>query len=131
MPKRAPRPCVIQGCSELVRVGAYCTTHQPEIKRTHVDDRVSASKRGYGATWRRLRAIVLRRNPLCIDPFGVHGAAIEIATDVDHIIPRVEGGQDVINNLQSLCHACHSRKTISQTNFGRGRADRISTDSKP
>lgn len=30
---------------------------------------------------------------------------------IDHIIPRSRGGIDDPNNLQGMCHTCHSRKT--------------------
>lgn len=36
------------------------------------------------------------------------------AVSVDHIQPRRAGGSDEHANLQSLCHACHSRKTLRQ-----------------
>lgn len=38
----------------------------------------------------------------------------QLATDVDHIIARRKGGTDDLQNLQSLCHACHSRKTARE-----------------
>lgn len=70
-------------------------------------DRPHAAARGYGATWRKLRLMVLRREPLC----RRCGAA---ALDVDHIIPRRRGGPDSLENLQALCHPCHSRKTATE-----------------
>jgi 5-methylcytosine-specific restriction protein A len=48
--------------------------------------------------------MVLRAQPAC----AVCGAP---ATDVDHVVPRRLGGRDALDNLQPLCHACHSRKT--------------------
>ena len=54
--------------------------------------------------WRRLRAQVLREEPLCRSC----GAP---ATDVDHIIPRAKGGTHHRANLQSLCRPCHRTKT--------------------
>ena len=35
----------------------------------------------------------------------------ELATNVDHIIPRRDGGADESNNFQALCHSHHSQKT--------------------
>lgn len=56
-----------------------------------------------GIKWKRLRASVLREQPLCAM------CKTEWATDVDHI------DNDPTNNdrrnLQGLCHECHSRKT--------------------
>jgi 5-methylcytosine-specific restriction protein A len=53
----------------------------------------------------------LRNHPLCVHCLaaGITTAAI----DVDHIIPKREGGTDHPANLQSLCHSCHSKKTMS------------------
>ncbi len=38
-----------------------------------------------------------------------------MGSDVDHIIPIVEGGTNEIINLQMLCRSCHTKKTIGQT----------------
>ena len=35
-------------------------------------------------------------------------------TDADHILPRSRGGEDTLENLQGLCHTCHSRKTVRE-----------------
>lgn len=43
-----------------------------------------------------------------------------MATDVDHIIPKSQGGMSEHSNLQSLCHSCHSIKTRSQSTRMRG-----------
>ncbi|MBI5763651.1 MAG: HNH endonuclease [Planctomycetes bacterium] len=83
---------------------------------------VPASAGDYGRAWRRLRRLVLRLHPFCVDPFGHHAAdgRFEVATEVDHIVPRRAGGKDVIENLQSLCITCHSRKTARfDGGFGR------------
>jgi 5-methylcytosine-specific restriction endonuclease McrA len=36
------------------------------------------------------------------------------STDVDHIVPKEQGGTDDEENLQGACHACHSWKTATQ-----------------
>lgn len=87
--------------------------------------RGSSSARGYGARWRRLRAMVLSQEPLC--RACLERGATTPATDVDHIRPRRLGGTDRRDNLQALCHACHSSKTgredrPAMTRGGRGGA---------
>ncbi len=82
------------------------------------DSRINSSRRGYGAAWRVLRANWLKRNPCCC----YCGA---VGTDVDHIVPRRCGGTDDADNLQTLCHSCHSRKTVTHDG-GTGRGRQIS-----
>lgn len=60
-----------------------------------------------GAAWRRLRASVLADEPLCRYCY-LYGE-LKPATDVDHIDDDPTNNSR--DNLQSLCHACHSRKT--------------------
>ena len=84
--------------------------------------RPSASQCGYGTNWRRLRSYVLDHQPLCADPFGHHveDRRVVPASQVDHIVPRAEGGTDDEDNLQALCPSCHARKTaLHDGGFGR------------
>lgn len=58
--------------------------------------------------WRNLRRWFLNGNPLC-------NICERIATQVDHIIPIMAGGQPLdADNLQSLCASCHSQKTARE-----------------
>lgn len=79
--------------------------------------RPSPSERGYGYEWRQLRARFLRQHSYC-EMCG------ELATEVDHRLPRRAGGTDDEDNLQPLCKRCHSRKTAREDggygNAGRG-----------
>jgi len=93
--------------------------------------RGSASQCGYGAHWRRLRMYVLVRQPLCADPFGHHAADNRLvpASQVDHIVPRADGGTDAEDNLQALCETCHARKTaLHDGGFGRVKRQMGRTD---
>ncbi|WP_110647554.1 HNH endonuclease [Salinicola peritrichatus] len=71
------------------------------------------------AAWRKLRAQVLAEEPLCRQCVAL--GIVTPATDVDHI-DNAEGDYTDDNsreNLQPLCHECHSRKTMAETQ-GRG-----------
>lgn len=93
MPKRPKKVVSIR-----LAQGSY---HPPRAPRE------SAAARGYDGQWRKIRIAHLRTNPVCVVP-GCGRAAY----DVDHIVPIRQGGARLDrNNLQSFCHACHSKKT--------------------
>jgi len=98
------RMCTTPGCPNFAVRGGACAACLARREQ----QRGSASERGYGARWRKLRKAFLRAHPFC----ARCGAR---ATDVDHIVPRSAGGTDDWYNLQALCHACHSAKTGAQT----------------
>ena len=88
--------------------------------RTHTikgDGRQSASKRGYTKRWRKVRRMVLRRQPLCV-------WCGDVATQVDHIVAMACGGaQYDMGNLQAMCASCHSKKTANEDGgFGHAKA---------
>jgi 5-methylcytosine-specific restriction protein A len=42
------------------------------------------------------------------------------AKQVDHKIPKFEGGTDADDNLQAICVACHQEKTAAEAQRARG-----------
>lgn len=126
MPYKPLGPCSVQGCpGRAVRRGR-CEKHAAEAAREyreqHPDTRPSAAARGYGATWREIRARHLNRNPWCVD-CAAEGQRVR-GTHVDHIIPRSRGGTDEPSNLQSLCPRHHSIKTATHDGgFGNAKRD--------
>jgi 5-methylcytosine-specific restriction enzyme A len=116
MPKSPRRACASPRCPGLAERGVYCPAcieagRSPERKawRTSAG---SASSRGYGSTWRRLRAIVLGRNPICV----LCGRAP--ATEVDHRVPKAQQGPDDLANLQAVCGPCHDAKSAAEGSAG-------------
>src|SRR5688572_16171970 len=69
-------------------------------------------------TWMSLRAQVLTRDGYrCVAcgyapwPWYLSEAG---TMRVDHIVPRVAGGSDTLDNLQTLCRVCHAAKTKAE-----------------
>lgn len=62
--------------------------------------------------WHKVRQLKLARNPLCENPYGRHEDTVP-ATEVDHRLPLRTHPQlaFTLDNLQSLCHACHAKKS--------------------
>jgi AAA domain-containing protein/HNH endonuclease len=111
VPNRPAAPCRDPVCPNL----DPCPLHGPAT-RPYGQARGSSTQQGYGAIWRRLRREHLRMEPLCRTCAG--RGRVVLATDVDHVIPRRQGGRDEHANLQSLCHPCHSAKTAREAHPG-------------
>lgn len=60
------------------------------------------------AEWRRLRAAVLARDPVC----ATRGCGRK-STHADHIVPRARGGGDTLDNLRGACASCHNRRSAA------------------
>ena len=107
------RKCKHPGCRMLVSSG-YCPIHKPKAVRVesaawhhlYTDPR-------YG--WAKRRADQLMAEPFCRE-CAKHNLRVP-ATDADHIVPH-RGDIELFTkgDLQSLCHSCHSRKTMTEMN---------------
>lgn len=112
MPWAPKHPCGHPGCRELTDA-RVCDTHRKQERREYDHERkddpyrkIYSSKR-----WRTIRALHLADEPLCRD--CAKAGRIVAATMVDHITPMKQGGEAFDDaNLQSLCHPCHSAKSI-------------------
>lgn len=107
------RRCKHPGCRMLTSEG-YCPAHKPKSDRQesaawhhlYTDPR-------YG--WKERRTDQLIREPWCRECARI-GHRVR-ATDVDHIEPhRGDVRKFMTGELQSLCHRCHSRKTMREMN---------------
>lgn len=124
MPIATQRPCSHIGCPALTR-DSYCPEHaddkkiEREANRKHIGPRI---KNPIYATaqWKRLRLMVIRRDPVCV----AEGCR-NFSAEVDHIIPLSKGGSAfALENLQALCKSCHTRKTLSEQQKDRKEAER-------
>lgn len=116
MPSAAARPCRHRGCAELVRDGSgYCSAHQSDRKQGRFADELRGSRhdRGYDAAWDKKRKRILSRDKgLC--QVCLRAGKYRPARQVDHVVPKFEGGTDDDGNLQSICPDCHAEKTSEE-----------------
>ena len=116
MPWKPKKPCKHPGCPNLTD-GSYCEAHEraakAEAARAYNQNSRDKELQGFynSPAWRRLRKLKLQRNPVCEICYAagrVTGAVI-----VDHIRAVRDCPEDRLSmdNLQSVCLSCHSRKT--------------------
>nr|DAZ55835.1 MAG TPA: HNH endonuclease [Caudoviricetes sp.]DAZ83227.1 MAG TPA: HNH endonuclease [Caudoviricetes sp.] len=122
--------CSYPGChSPVPRGDRYCERHKEQGEKRDAAIVAQAKKRrdarrrelkgttaqrGYGARWQALRKRFILQHPYC--ERCLKEGRITPATDVDHIKPH-RGCPRLLfdeNNLQALCHECHSRKTATE-----------------
>lgn len=118
MPRAIPKACRKPGCPKLSHSrNGWCEEHQSSSwERSHQGR--SASQRGYGAAWRKLRKRILERdNWLC--QVCMSTGQVSQASAVDHIKPKSKGGTDDERNLQSICETCHKAKTSEESQHNR------------
>jgi len=74
---------------------------------------LTRQQRGYGASWVRVRAKVLKRDAhLCQCRHCKAEGLVRPASEVDHIVPKFKGGTDDESNLQAINRECHERKSL-------------------
>lgn len=126
------RPCAHPGCRALVRSG-YCDKHRPKDRQRRSADAADWHTWYTLPIWMYdLRPTQLLREPFCREctrrakAEGLPHLARIRATDVDHIVPHRGVWSRFIDrsNLQSLCHSCHSRKTMAEMAENKRRSER-------
>lgn len=118
MPKAAPRPCTFPGCRAYAAKDGRCDQHKHQAgwQRSKTE---SASQRGYGHRWRKIRdRIMARDRSLCQTCLRL--GIFTRATEVDHIACKALGGSDSDDNLEAICRTCHKRKTQQEAKYGQG-----------
>ena len=113
------RLCTFGGCNATVIVSEEDRTpprchrhkHTPTPKKVYHSHQFHKARYFYNtAEWRNLREWKINLNPLC--EHCERRGLIMVAQEVDHIIEIEDGGSKTDpDNLQSLCKACHRKKT--------------------
>jgi len=68
-----------------------------------------------GRALQAMRARLFKENPLCV--MCAKAGRVTVATELDHIVALVNGGQNEDANLQGLCKACHDDKTRADLGY--------------
>lgn len=113
----ALRPCLT--CNKLSTNGTRCPECTRARQRARDAARGSAGLRGYDATYRRHRRIILVDNPRCT-------YCPAPATTVDHKQALSSGGDNSLDNLVPSCGPCNFSRGAKLGNarrYPRGRMD--------
>lgn len=86
----------------------------------------SRHERGYGSAWVKLRNWIMKHDGYLCQPCKRVGR-VTPATEVDHIIPKSQGGEDDADNLEAICTDCHKDKTACEATLGKGGTPRQRT----
>ena len=110
IPYKPRKPCACPGCPELVPPGTrYCERHQKQADRDY--DRyhrpTEHQERYHTGAWAKIRTAKLHTQPLCERCLGE--GRYTHASIVHHIRPLAGGGTNALDNLMSLCAACHNK----------------------
>lgn len=130
MPSRPKKPCSVPGCPNLTQ-RRFCEAHhykeqQDKAERhRYYDEHIRDQKARdfyHGKEWQRIRKVALiRDNYLC--RHCLRNNRITPADVVDHVVPiRFDWSLRLsLSNLQSLCNACHNKKTAEdKKRYGEG-----------
>ena len=117
--------CVHPSCKQVVRDGtARCDKHKKDKKRENNERRKQYGRRNSkiydSARWRRLSDKKRQVCPFCEMCYD-KGVTV-VADVVDHIEEIEDGGAPFSwDNLMSLCHGCHNRKTAEDKRKRKGK----------
>lgn len=104
MPNLPKRQCV---CGAIV--SGPCLECEKRQQRVYDKDRGSAKDRGYDSSWRKVRSLKLRKDPLC-ECARCKAAGITKAAVLVHHIKPIKAHPELrltLSNLLSMAFDCH------------------------
>lgn len=99
--------CNYPGCNNLIPKGdKYCHKHYIKpTRKTYDNDKFYKT-----TAWRKLQRYHMAKQPYCV--VCMKQGIVRRGEIVDHIKEISDGGEKLADsNLQTLCRACHNRKT--------------------
>lgn len=98
----------------------YCEAHKHLASGWNAPGRGTPAQRGYDAAWKKRRRVILHRDTYrCRCDECKRLGRVLPATEVDHRVPKFEGGKDDDHNLYAINTDCHKRKTGEESKRAR------------
>ena len=104
--------------ARLTMLKSSLATIKPRVHTMMQTRNPEAEQRTRGRKWMSIRARWFSNHPLCVECQRV--GRVSVASQLDHIIPLIDGGKDDESNYKSLCKAHHDAKTEDEAK-ARGR----------
>ena len=106
----------------VTRIDRFCEPHGGNTGwQEHQARKGNTTDRGYGWSWQKLRARILKRDLyLCRCEDCRSSGRVRPASEVDHIVAKAHGGTDDDSNLQAINSDCHKAKTARERMKKRG-----------
>jgi 5-methylcytosine-specific restriction enzyme A len=96
------------GCHRLGDTPGRCAECKRHYERGRRRRRGKTAARGYDAKWRQLVELAIRAHPYCVD--CRHPGSADNPLSGDHIIPRADGGPNMLDNIAVRCRVCNGRR---------------------
>lgn len=89
-------------------------THSQLLRKARKADTKPPGRFYKRQVWLKARRRILAEHPLCAE--CQRQGRVTLAVDVHHIVDIRNGGALLdADNLECLCHSCHSKKTIADS----------------
>lgn len=110
MPRRAPHPCLEQGCGVLTTHGTRCDRCARKYEARDRERRGNAASRGYDAAWQKATAGFLTIHAWC-ENIDAHPFSPPRSQVVGHRVALRNSGKRLDpSNWIALCRSCNAKQ---------------------